>query len=88
MRFKKRPQLLGAGRTRVWHHHGSDTPTSPRAILLHTDQFFYTFLHTTVQPSHKLKFGELPANFNSREPTTAPTTSTTTTTNTTTITTT
>ena len=24
-------------------------PTSPRAILLHTDQFFYTFLHTTVK---------------------------------------
>ena len=23
-------------------------PTSPRAILLHTDQIFYTFLHTTV----------------------------------------
>ena len=21
----------------------------PRAILLHTDQFFYTFLHTTVE---------------------------------------
>ena len=32
MRFKKSPQLPGAGRTRVWHHHGSDTPTSPRAI--------------------------------------------------------
>ena len=28
--------------------HGSDTPTSPKVILLHTDQFFYTFLHTTV----------------------------------------
>ena len=35
-------------RTRGWHHHGSEMPTSPRAILLHTDQFFYTFLHTTV----------------------------------------
>ena len=34
--------------TRGWHHHGSDTPTSPRAVLLHTDQIFYTFLHTTV----------------------------------------
>ena len=22
---------------RAWHHHGSDTPTSPRAILHHTD---------------------------------------------------
>ena len=33
MRFKKRPQLPGAGRTRGWHHHGSHTPTSPGAIL-------------------------------------------------------
>ena len=31
MRFKKSPQLPGAGRTRAWHDHGSDTPTSPRA---------------------------------------------------------
>ena len=34
MRFKKNPQLPGAGRTRAWHHHGSHTPTSPGAILL------------------------------------------------------
>ena len=34
MRFKKSPQLPGAGRTRAWQHHGSDTPTSPGAILL------------------------------------------------------
>ena len=34
MRFKIRPQLPGAGRTRVGHHHGSHTPTSPEAILL------------------------------------------------------
>ena len=34
IRFKKRPQLPGAVRTRVWHYHGSDTPTSPRAILV------------------------------------------------------
>ena len=33
MRFKKRPQLPGAGRTRGWHHHGSHTPTSPGTIL-------------------------------------------------------
>ena len=32
MRFKNSPQLPGAGRKRAWHHHGSDTPTSPRAI--------------------------------------------------------
>ena len=34
MRFKKSPQLPGAGRTRAWHHHGSHTLTSPGAILL------------------------------------------------------
>ena len=34
MRFKIRPQLPGAGRTRAGHHHGSHTPTSPEAILL------------------------------------------------------
>ena len=34
MRFKKSPQLLGAGRTRVGHHIESHTPTSPGAILL------------------------------------------------------
>ena len=34
MRFKKSPQLLGAERTRAWHHHGSDTPTSPRAMYV------------------------------------------------------
>ena len=34
MRFKKRPQLPGAGRTRGWHHHGSHTTTSPGIILL------------------------------------------------------
>ena len=34
MRFKKSPQLPGAGRTRAWYHHGSHTPTSPGAILL------------------------------------------------------
>ena len=27
--------LPGAGRTRAWHHHGGETPHSPRAILLH-----------------------------------------------------
>ena len=34
MRFKKSPQLPGAGRTRAGHHHGSHMPTSPGAILL------------------------------------------------------
>ena len=30
------------------HHHGSDMPTSPRAVLHHTDAFLCTILHTTV----------------------------------------
>ena len=34
MGLKESPQKPGGGRTRVWHHHGSDTPTSPVAILL------------------------------------------------------
>ena len=34
MRFKNGPQLPGAGRTRVGHHHRSHTPTSPEAVLL------------------------------------------------------
>ena len=34
MRFKNSPQLPGAGRARAWHHHGSDTPTSPRVIYV------------------------------------------------------
>ena len=33
MRFKKSPQLPGAGRTWVGHHHGSHTPTSTGTIL-------------------------------------------------------
>ena len=34
MRFEKRPQLPGAGRTRAGHYHGSHTHTSPGTILL------------------------------------------------------
>jgi hypothetical protein len=34
MRLKKSPQLPGAGRKKAWHHHWSDTPTSPRAIYV------------------------------------------------------
>jgi hypothetical protein len=41
MRFKKWPQLPGAGRTRVGHHHGSHTPTSPEAVLL-GKMFYHT----------------------------------------------
>ena len=46
MIFKESPQHSGAGRARVWHHHGSDTPTSPRAIRR-------TILHTTVDKEKK-----------------------------------
>ena len=38
MRFKKSLQYPRARRTRAWHHHGSDMPTSARCILHHTDQ--------------------------------------------------
>ena len=48
--------MLGA---RAWHHHGSDTPTSPRAILHHTDAILYTFLHTTVPLPQTKKEGNL-----------------------------
>ena len=50
MRFKNSPQLPGAGWTRAWHHHGSDTPTYPRTIyvlksvnggLLYTPLYFF-----------------------------------------------
>ena len=34
MRFKKSPQLPGGGKTSVWYHHGSDTPTCPSAIYV------------------------------------------------------
>ena len=37
MRFKKRLQQPGARRTTAWHHHGSDRPTSARAVLHHKD---------------------------------------------------
>ena len=43
MKFK-----TGAGWTRAGYHHGSDTPTSPRAVLHHTDAILCTILHTTV----------------------------------------
>ena len=55
MRFKKRPQLPGAGRTRAGHHHGSHTPTSPGAILLgkmalayHTKQIRRECMYLTI----------------------------------------
>ena len=58
MRFKKRPQQPGAGRTRAGHHHGSHTPTSPWTILLgkmayHTKQIRRECASTGIcQKSH------------------------------------
>ena len=50
MRFENSPQLAGGGRTRAWHHHGSNTPTSPRAIYVLKSAnggLFYTPLYYT-----------------------------------------
>ena len=33
--------------------HGSDTPTSPRAVLHHKDTILCTFMHTTVVLTNK-----------------------------------
>ena len=48
MRFKRTLQSPGARRTGARHHHGSDTPTSARAILHHTDQKGPKFLKGSV----------------------------------------
>ena len=48
MRFKKSPQYPGGRRTGAWHYHGSDTPTSPRAIYVLKSEnggLFYTPLY-------------------------------------------
>ena len=62
MRFKKTPQLPGAGRTRAGHHHGSHTPISPEAILLgkmahHTTQIRRECIrpNKTLAPGKKSK---------------------------------
>ena len=52
MRFKKSPRLPGAGRARVWHHHGSDMPTSPRTIYVLKSAnggLFYTPLYAILE---------------------------------------
>ena len=36
--------------------HGSDTPTSPRAILHHTDTILCTFMHTTVHKKVHIEY--------------------------------
>ena len=38
----------------MWHHHGSDTLTSARAILHHTDQKGLNILHPSVRLYHSL----------------------------------
>ena len=64
MRFKKRPQLPGAGSARAGHHHGSHTPTSPGAILL--GKMAYPTKQIRRQCTSKLKiviyFSKLQAN--------------------------
>ena len=40
--------------------HGSDTPTSPRAVLHHTDAILCTFMHTTVRMKHCYNRGTKP----------------------------
>ena len=49
MRFKKTLQLPGARRTGARHHQGSDTPTSARAVLHHTDQKVPNIMDPSVQ---------------------------------------
>ena len=48
MRFKDWPQVSGAGRGRAGHHHGSHTPTSPEAVLLHSSLLGYIKLWDTL----------------------------------------
>ena len=52
MRFKNGPQLPGAGRTRAGHHHGSHTPTSPEAVLLHSSLLGYIKFCYTLYMAH------------------------------------
>ena len=54
MRFKKTLQYPGARRTGAGHHHGSDTPTSARAILYHTDQKEPNIMHPSVTTTSDL----------------------------------
>ena len=52
MRFKKVLTNSGGGRTGAWHYHGSDTPTSPRAIYVLKSAnggLFYTPLYLAIQ---------------------------------------
>ena len=60
MRFKKGPQLPGAGRASAGHHHGSHTPTSPEAVLLHSSLLWCIDMSNTVPVKSK---GEISQNF-------------------------
>ena len=56
MRFKDWPQVSGAGRGRAGHHHGSHTPTSPEAVLLHSSLLGCIDIWVTlynIQPEQK-----------------------------------
>ena len=48
MRFQKPLQEPGARRAGARHHHGSDMPTSARAILHHTYQKGPNIMHPSV----------------------------------------
>ena len=54
LRFKKCPQLPGAGRKWAGHHHGSHTPTSTGAILLSKWPFNPNILAASVYLLQKL----------------------------------
>ena len=57
MRFKKWPQLPGAGRIRAGHQHGSHTPTSPEAVLLGKMAYHTKQIHRQCMPgTHNFSF--------------------------------
>ena len=45
----------------MWHYHESDTPTSSRANLHHTDQFYVLFCAQLYMGYISLKIGEIVA---------------------------
>ena len=60
LRFKKSPQLPGAGRTRAGHHQRSDMPASPRArnlVVIETQLPRDLLLPTTKARTWKQAFG-------------------------------
>ena len=64
MRFKKRPQLPGAGRARAGYHHGSHTPTSPGAILLGKMAYHTKQIRRECRQGQKVYFSKGPRRSN------------------------